>query len=72
MLDVPYNANFEVFVAVKFQVEIFWVMTPCSVAAGYRRFGRPCFLHLQREDGGSIDIGKGGILPQPIRRPESL
>jgi len=29
------------------QVKVFCVVTPCSVATGYRRFRGPCFLHLQ-------------------------
>jgi hypothetical protein len=32
--------------AVMFQVELFWVVTPCSVAVGYQRFGSPCCLQL--------------------------
>jgi hypothetical protein len=32
--------------AVKIQVEVFWVVTPCSVVVGYRRFGGPCCIHL--------------------------
>jgi len=28
------------------QVEVFWVVTPCGVAVGYRLFGGPCCLHL--------------------------
>jgi hypothetical protein len=31
---------------VMFHVEVFWVVTPCSVVAGYRRFRSRCFLHL--------------------------
>jgi hypothetical protein len=30
-----------------FHVEVFWVLTPCSVVLGYRRFRGPCCLHLQ-------------------------
>jgi hypothetical protein len=26
---------------------VFWVVTPCSDAVGYQRFGGPCCLHLQ-------------------------
>jgi len=26
----------------KFKVEIFWMMTSCSVVVGYKRFGGPC------------------------------
>jgi hypothetical protein len=33
--------------AVKFQVEVFWVVTSCSVVVGYQRFRGPCCLHLQ-------------------------
>jgi hypothetical protein len=40
-------ASFETFTAVMFQVEVFWIVTPCSVVVGYRRFGGPCCLHLQ-------------------------
>jgi hypothetical protein len=35
------------------QVEVFWGVTPSSVAVGYRRFGGPCCLHLQ---GGSSKV----------------
>jgi hypothetical protein len=37
----------EVFMAVSFHVEVFWVMTPYSVIVGHQRFGGPCCLHLQ-------------------------
>jgi len=44
-----------VFMVVKIQVKVFWVVTPCSVVAEYQCLG-PCFLHLQGdvtpEDGG--------------------
>jgi hypothetical protein len=36
---------------VKIHVKVFWVVTPCSVVAGYRRFRGPYCLHLQ---GGGI------------------
>jgi hypothetical protein len=29
-------AKFEVFTAVKIHVEVFWVVTPCSVVVGYQ------------------------------------
>jgi hypothetical protein len=32
-----------------FQVEVLWVVTPCSVVR-YKRFGGPCCLHLQGEE----------------------
>jgi len=37
---------------VKIQVEVFWVMTSCSVVVGYRRFGGPCCPHHQ----GDVNI----------------
>jgi len=36
--------------AVKFQVDVFWVVMSCSVAVGYQRFGGLCCLHLQGEE----------------------
>jgi len=35
---------------------IHWIVTPPNDVVGYRRFGRPCCLHLQSgsEDGGSM------------------
>jgi len=29
-----------------FQVEVFWVVTPCSFVVGYQSFGGPCCVHL--------------------------
>jgi len=58
----PYSvARFEVFMAVKIQVEVVWVVTPCSVMVGYRRFGGPWCLHPP-EDRGSMDLWISGIL----------
>jgi hypothetical protein len=39
---VSRHSRFEVFTAVKIQVAVFWIMTPCNDVAGYQRFGRPC------------------------------
>ena len=30
-----------------FDIEIFWVMTPCSLVCGYWYFGERCCLHIQ-------------------------
>jgi hypothetical protein len=40
----------------KLQVEVFWVVIPCSVVVRYHHFRGllPPFLHL--EDGGSMDL----------------
>jgi len=36
--------------AVRIQVEVFWVMMPCSVAVGYQRFRGPPFSCHNPED----------------------
>jgi hypothetical protein len=33
------------FCVFSFQIEVFWVVTPCSVVVGYQRFRGPCCLH---------------------------
>jgi len=40
-----------------FQVEVFWVVTPCGVVVGYQRFGGPCCLHFQGEAAGVEEKG---------------
>jgi hypothetical protein len=39
----------ETFTAVMLQVEVFWVVTQCSVVVGKQRFGGPCCFHLEGE-----------------------
>jgi hypothetical protein len=51
------EASFKALTAVMFQVEIFWVVTPCSAVVGYRRFGGPCYLHLEGEDSSRDLLG---------------
>jgi hypothetical protein len=46
-LDKQTGVRFAVSTAVKIQVEVFWVMTLCSVVVGYQRFGGPNCFHLQ-------------------------
>jgi len=41
-----YCARSEIFTPVKILVEVFWVVSPCSVVVGYQRFRGPCCLHL--------------------------
>jgi hypothetical protein len=43
------DASFKGFTVVMIKVEVFWVVTPCSIVVGYRRFGGPCCFHLQDE-----------------------
>jgi hypothetical protein len=37
-----------------FQVEVFWLVTPCSVVVGYQRFRGPSASILR--EGGSMDL----------------
>jgi hypothetical protein len=37
-------STFEIYTAMKIQVEVFWVVTPCS-DVGYQRFGGPCSIN---------------------------
>jgi hypothetical protein len=46
VLSLKHKAE-RIFTAMKIQVAVFWVMTPCSDVVGYQRFGEPCCLHLQ-------------------------
>jgi hypothetical protein len=41
-----YFACLDTFTAAKIQVEVFWVVTPCSDVVGYQSFGVLCCLHL--------------------------
>jgi len=41
------KSNFGTFTTVMFEVEVFWVVPPCSVLVGYRRFRVSYYLHLQ-------------------------
>jgi hypothetical protein len=48
-MEIEYNIHilrFKAFTAVKMQVEVFWVVMPCSDVVGYQRFIDPCCLHL--------------------------
>jgi len=47
--DNSEDVRFEVFMVVKIQVKVFWVVMLCSVVVGYQHFGGPCCLHLQGE-----------------------
>jgi hypothetical protein len=48
-------ARFEVFTAVKIQVQVFWVVKPCSVVVGYQRFTGQCCLHLHNSEDLSLN-----------------
>jgi len=41
-----------VFSAMKIHVLVFWDVTACSDVVGYKSFGWPCCLRLQKKDGG--------------------
>jgi hypothetical protein len=42
---------------VKIHVEVLWVVKPCSVVVGYKRFTGPCCLHLEGEVAGMRENG---------------
>jgi hypothetical protein len=42
------DQSFEAFTAVMSQVEVFWVVTPCSVVVGYQRFRGPKLINSKR------------------------
>jgi len=42
---LSHDESFESFTAVMFSSRGLWVVTPCSVVVGYRRFRGPCCLH---------------------------
>jgi hypothetical protein len=68
------DVKFEVFIAVKIQAEVFWVVMLCNVVVGYQCFRGPCCLHLHQY-GGSKVIWNIQILPQHYmasqpRRPQ--
>jgi hypothetical protein len=44
-IDLLY-ASFEAFTGVMFHVEVFWIVTPCSVVVGYQGFRGPCCVRL--------------------------
>jgi hypothetical protein len=44
VLNTTHNETFDVFTAVKIEVEV-WDVTPCSVVVGCQRFGGTCCLH---------------------------
>jgi hypothetical protein len=50
------DTRFEVFMEVKNQIQVFCVVTPCSVAAGYQRFGGPCCLHILGHNPEDLDL----------------
>jgi hypothetical protein len=41
------TVNFSNKTLVGIEVEVFWVVTPCSVVVGYKCFGGPCCLRFQ-------------------------
>jgi hypothetical protein len=49
---VKHRDNFAL-AAMKTEVAVLWVMTPCSDAVGYQRFVGHCCLHLQGEVSGA-------------------
>jgi hypothetical protein len=49
VLETMKNVRFEVFLVVKIQVQVFQVVTLCSVVVGYQYFRGPCCPCLNSE-----------------------
>jgi hypothetical protein len=64
--NVIHDASFEAFMAVMFQVYVFWVVTQCSVVVGYHRFRGQCCLHLHFTL--KMDLWNFGILSLGVKR----
>jgi hypothetical protein len=47
--------SFEAYMVVFFQVEVFWVVIPCSVVVGCQSFRGTCYHH-HLAVGGSMDL----------------
>jgi len=45
-----YSKRWALMFSQRWRFEFLWVMTQCSVAVEYQRFGLPCHLHLQGEE----------------------
>jgi hypothetical protein len=56
----------EAFAAVKNQVEVFWVVTPCRVVVGYQLFRGPCCLSIQRKEEEAWTATLHGVTTQKI------
>jgi hypothetical protein len=54
-------------IAVMFQVDVFWVVTPCIAAVGYQRFGGPWYLHLQGEVNGALEAGTNILVDESCK-----
>jgi hypothetical protein len=69
-----FPSGFEVFTAVMFQVEVFWVVTWLNDVVGYHHFGGSCYRHLQSlhpEDEGSMTLRNVVILHNhTVSRPK--
>jgi len=52
-----------------YEIAVFCVMMPCSDVVGYQRFGKPCCLYLQDEDGGNMILLTTSLHGVTTRRP---
>jgi hypothetical protein len=59
--------RFEVLTAVKMQIFVFLVETPCGFVGRYQRFGGTYYIYLNPEDGGSMFLWNVGIYLQVHR-----
>jgi hypothetical protein len=64
-----FRSRLELCTGMKSQLAIFWVVTSCSVAVGYWRFGEPCCFNFQPEDGVK-DIMRSFIIRTQFSKSE--
>jgi len=51
------TTEFDIFTAMKIQVDVFWIVTPCNDVVGYRRFGRTsCHNTARRHNPEDLDL----------------
>jgi hypothetical protein len=66
------TSKIQVLKALKIEVEVFRIVTPCSVAVGYDHFGGPCCLHVQNEAARSWERLVSYRNTKWCRNPEDL
>jgi hypothetical protein len=44
--DLPNMLRFDVFIAVKIHIAVFWIMTPCNLVGGYLHVGGKICTYL--------------------------
>jgi hypothetical protein len=64
--EISFYERYEVFTAAKIHVEVFWVVTPCSVVVAYKHFRGPAASIF------TLGLWNCGILPQHYTASQPL